>query len=148
MDATSPVLEQQPPPQAILAQMSMGFIVSQAISVAAKLYLADHLKDGPKSVAELTRLTATHEHSLFRLLRGLTSVGIFHKDADERYTNSTLSEFLRSDNPESFRAAAHMICDHEHWRAHGNLLQSVKTGDIAFEYTFGMPVFPYYAANP
>lgn len=150
MDATSPELEQQPqmPPQAIFAQMTMSFIVSQAISVAAKLYIADYLKDGAKSVAELAALTETHEPSLYRLLRGLASAGIFQKQADGRFSNSPLSEILRSDHPESFRAAAHMICDREHWNAHGNMMQSVKTGEIAFEYTFGMPVFPYYAQNP
>lgn len=150
MDATSPELEQQPqmPPQAIFAQMTMSFIVSQAISVAAKLYIADYLKDGAKSVAELAALTETHEPSLYRLLRGLASAGIFQRQADGRFSNSPLSEILRSDHPESFRAAAHMICDREHWNAHGNMMQSVKTGEIAFEYTFGMPVFPYYAQNP
>jgi ubiquinone/menaquinone biosynthesis C-methylase UbiE len=149
MDAAFQQLEQpEMPPQATLAQMSMGFIVSQAISVAAKLYIADHLKDGAKTVEELAAATDTHAPSLYRLLRGLTSVGIFRKDANERYANSDLSEFLRADHPESFRSAAHMICDHEHWRAHGNMLQSVKTGEIAFEYTFGQPIFPYYAENP
>jgi O-methyltransferase domain/Dimerisation domain len=150
MNATSPELEQQPqmPPQAIFAQMSMSFIVSQAISVAAKLYIADYLKDGAKSIAELAALTETHEPSLYRLMRGLASAGIFQKQADGRFSNSPLSEILRSDHPESFRAAAHMICDREHWNAHGNMLQSVKTGEIAFEHTFGMPVFPYYAQNP
>ncbi len=28
------------------------------------------------------------------------------------------------------------------------MLQSVKTGEIAFKHTFGMPVFPYFAQNP
>lgn len=136
------------PPQAIIAQMSMGFIVSQAISVASKLYIADHLKDGAKTIAELAELTGTHEPSLYRLMRGLASAGVFRKEEDGRFSNSVLSEFLRSDHPESFRAASHMICDHEHWRSHGNMLQSVKTGEIAFDYTFGMPVFPYYMQNP
>jgi hypothetical protein len=150
MNAVSPELEKQTemPPQAILAQMSMGFIVSQSISVASKLYIADHLKDGGKTIRELAELTGTHEPSLYRLMRALSSVGVFQKDADGRYSNSALSELLRSDHPESFRAASHMICDHEHWRAHGNMLHSVKTGEIAFEHTFGMPVFPYYAQNP
>lgn len=157
MDATSPKLQPQaeqvttaaaPPPQAVMMQMAMGFIVSQAISVAAKLYIADHLKDGAKSVAELARLTETHEPSLYRLLRALASVGVFRKDAEGRFANSPLSEVLRSDHPDSMRGAAHMICDREHWNAHGNLLQSVKTGEIAFEYAFGQPIFPYYAENP
>jgi hypothetical protein len=146
MDA---VLEQQQlPPAAVMMQMTMGFIVSQAVSVAAKLYLADHLAGGGKTLSELAELSATHEPSLYRLLRALSSVGVFQKDGTGRYVNSPLSETLRSDNPQSMRAAAHMICDREHWHAHGNMLQSVKTGETAFDYTFGMPVFPYFAEKP
>lgn len=149
MDAVSPQSEQPAmPPQALMMQMTMGFIVSQAISVAAKLYLADHLADGAKTLSELAEKTNTHEASLYRLLRALTSVGVFRKNSDGVYENSPLSEVLRSDDPHSLRAAAHMICDREHWNAHGNLLHSVKTGETAFDHTFGMPVFPYFAENP
>lgn len=146
--APAPQPPPQMPPQAMMMQMSMGFIVSQAISVAARLYIADHLKDGAKSIAELARLSETHEPSLYRLMRALASVGVFQKDDEGRFINSPLSEVLLSDHPDSMRAAAHMICDHEHWRSHGNMLQSVKTGEIAFDYTFGMPVFPYFAEHP
>ena len=148
MDAVTAKLEQPLPPPAVMMQMTMGFIVSQSISVAAKLYLADHLAKGGKTLAELAEMTGTHEPSLYRLLRGLTSVGVFQRAADGRYENSPLSEVLRSDHPNSLRAAAHMVCDREHWNSHGNMLQSVKTGEIAFNYTFGMPVFPYFAENP
>ena len=149
MNAVSPELETQTaPPQVVLMQMQMGFIVSQAISVAAKLYIADHLKDGAKTAGELAALASADEPSLYRLMRALTSVGVFKKDAENRFANMEMSEFLRSDHPASMRGAAHMICDHEHWRAHGNMMQSVKTGEIAFDYTFGMPVFPYFAQHP
>jgi hypothetical protein len=149
MDAVSPQLERtEMPPEAVMMQMTIGFIVSQAISVAAKLYLADQLADGAKTLQQLAAATATHEPSLYRLLRALTSVGVFRKNSDGQYENSPLSEVLRSDNPHSLRAAAHMICDREHWNSHGNLLHSVKTGEIAFDHTFGMPVFPYFAENP
>ncbi len=149
MNAVSPELEQPPmPPQAVLAQMAMSFIVSQAMSVAAKLYIADHLKDGAKTVAELAEITQTKVPSLYRLMRALSSAGVFQKDADERFSNTPLSEFLRSDHPESLRGLVHLTGDREHWNAHGNMLQSVKTGEIGFEFTFGTPIFPYYAANP
>ena len=152
MDAVVTAQIEQPqqglPPAAQMMQMTMGFIVSQAISVAAKLYLADRLADGGKTLSELAEITGTHEPSLYRLLRALTSVGVFQRAADGRYENSPLSEVLRSDVPESIRGAAHMICDREHWHAHGNLLHAVKTGETAFDHTFGMPVFPYYMQNP
>jgi hypothetical protein len=149
MNAVSPELEKQtPPPQAVLMQMSMGFIVSQAISVAAKLYIADHLKDGAKNVEQLAWLTETNQPALYRLLRALGSIGVFAEDEDSYFSLTPLSEFLRSDHPESLRGIAHMICDREHWNAHGNLLHSVKTGGIAFENAFGQPFFPYLQDKP
>ncbi len=136
------------PPVAVVSQMLMSYMVSQAISVAAKLYIADHLKDGAKTAEELAELTATHAPSMYRLMRGLASVGVVRKEDDGRFSNTPLGDTLRSDHPESMRATADMICDPEHWNSHGNMLQSVKTGEIAFDYTFGMPVFPYFMANP
>ncbi len=147
MNAASPKTEQIPP-QALLAQMTFGFIISQAISVAAKLHIADKLVEEPQSIGDLAALTETDASSLSRLLRALTSVGIFQRDADRRYTNSPLSEFLRADHPESLCGIAQMICDREHWHAHGNLLQSVRTGENGFTYTFGEPFFQYAATRP
>src|SRR5687767_9121657 len=149
MSAVSPeITKQELPPQAVMMQMVMGFITSQAVSVAAKLYIADHLKNGAKTVEELAEATGTHAPSLYRLMRALTSAGVFSKDAENRFSNTALGEVLRSDHPESIRGAAHMICDREHWNAHGNMLQSVKSGETAFDYTFGKPIFPYLAENP
>ena len=149
MSAVSPeITKQELPPQAVMMQMVMGFITSQAISVAAKLYIADHLAGGAKTVEELAELTQTHTPSLYRLMRALTSAGVFSKDAENLFSNTALGEVLRSDHPESIRGAAHMICDREHWNAHGNMLHSVKTGETAFDYTFGKPIFPYFAEHP
>lgn len=149
MSSVSPeITKQDLPPQAVLMQMLMGFITSQAISVAARLYIADHLKNGGKTVEELAEATQTHAPSLYRLMRALTSAGVFAKDAENRFTNTPLGDALRSDHPASMRAGASMICDREHWQPHGNLMHSVKTGETAFDHTFGMPVFPYFAENP
>ncbi len=149
MNAVSPEIEKtQMPPQAVLMQMLMGFMVSQAISVASKLYIADHLKDGAKNAEQLARLTDTNKPALYRLMRALGSVGVFAEDDESKFSLTPLSEFLRSDHPESLRGIAHMICDREHWNAHGNILHSVKTGGIAFENAFGQPFFPYIQDKP
>lgn len=148
MSSATPELQPQLPPEAIIMQMAMGFIVSQSLAVAARLRIADHLKDGGKTAAELAELTETHEPSLYRLLRSLASSGLLQKDNDGRFSNTPLGDVLRSDHPQSMRAALNMMGDPEHWNSHGNMQQSVKTGEIAFEYTFGMPVFPYFAQNP
>ena len=56
-----------------LLQMITGFWTSQAIYVAAKLGIADLLKDGAKSSDLLAKSTETSPRELYRLLRFLTS---------------------------------------------------------------------------
>lgn len=136
------------PPQAVIIQMAFGFILSQALSVAAKLRIADILADGPKTADEIAQATNAHGPSVFRLLRALAKAGVFKRDDKNRFSNTELSEFLRSDHPESMRGIAHMICDKEHWMAQGSLEHSVRTGDVGFEHTFGKPIFEYYNEHP
>ena len=49
--------------------------------------------------------------------------------------------------PNSMRALAIMYCE-EQYRAWGSLLQSVRTGQPAFERMFGIDVFEYFRQNP
>ena len=72
-DVSRPAL----PPQAVLYQLSIGHYVARALHVAAKLGIADLLKDGPRPVGELAEATATHAQSLARVLRLLVTAGVF-----------------------------------------------------------------------
>lgn len=49
-----------------LMQMIFGFVTTQAISVAARLSLADLLKDGAKSAEELARVLVPQERPELR----------------------------------------------------------------------------------
>ena len=60
-------------PSVPLVDMAMGAWVSQTIYVAAKLGIADVLRDGPKSCDEIAAATHTPSSSLSRLLRALRS---------------------------------------------------------------------------
>lgn len=147
MTPAQPVHEEIPP-QAVLVQMAFGFVLSQALSVAAKLRVADILADGPKTVDEIASEADAHGPSVFRLMRALAKAGIFVRDEEGRWSNTVLSEFLRSDHPDSMRGMVHMICDKEHWMPQGNLEHSVRTGECGFPFTFGKPVFEYFAEHP
>jgi hypothetical protein len=140
--------ESAAPPQFVMLQMITGFWVSRAIYVAAKLGLADLVKDSPKTAAELARLTGTHSPSLYRALRALASVGVFTDDGQGRFAQTPLSETLRSDTPGSMRALAIVELGQEHFPAWGNLMHSIKTGEIAFDNLFKQNAWEYYAQNP
>lgn len=58
-----------------------------------------------------------------------------------------LAEPLRSDVPGSQRSLALMMGD-EHYRAWGNLADTVETGDNAYEKIFGKPIFDHLAEQP
>src|SRR5262245_55603267 len=128
-----------------LANMIGGYYLSQAIYVAAKLGIADHLRNGPRQAAQLAEATGTHAKSLHRLLRTLAGFGIFAEEAGG-FRLTALAELLRSDVPGSLRAEA--LCAGEtHYPAFGELFDSVQTGRPGFDRVFGMPLFDYLAAN-
>jgi hypothetical protein len=131
---------------AALFQMATGYWVSQAIYVAAKLGIADLLQDGPQSYAALAAATGSDAPSLFRLLRALSSVGIFSQLGKDCFALSRLAESLRTDTPTSLRAMVITIGE-IHYQACGNLLHSVQTGRSAFDNTFGASLFDYLQQN-
>jgi SAM-dependent methyltransferase len=136
------------PPGAVLMQMMDGIKVTQLIYVAAKLGLADLLVDGPKSSEELAAAADAHPGALYRVLRALAGVGIFHEISGGRFDLTPLAEPLRSDIPGSLRAWA-MVCGGDwHMRTWSDLLYSVKTGQAAFPHVHGMGTFEYFQHHP
>lgn len=134
-------------PQAQLGQMITAYWTSQAIYAAANFGIADLLTDGPKSADELASATGTKPELLYRLLRALASVGIFAEEDGKRFTLTPLAEPLRSDFAGSQRSLALMMGDAQYW-AWGNLSDTVKTGDNAYEKIFGKPIFEHLAERP
>jgi ubiquinone/menaquinone biosynthesis C-methylase UbiE len=131
-----------------MIQFITNFWTCRAVYAAAKLGIADLLQSGSKTVAELAEATGTHAPSLFRLLRALASVGLFSRDTEGRFGLTTLSETLITDAPGSVRWFLISELGQEHYPAWGNLMHSIKTGEVAFDNAFGMDVWKYFGENP
>jgi hypothetical protein len=137
----------QTPPAAKMLQMLNGLLVTQLIYVAAKLGLADLLEHGPKSSDELASSVNAHPRSLYRLLRALASLGVFAETQDGRFELTSLAVLLQDGVPGSLRAYAVMRGEPWYWQAFGELLHSVRTGEIAFHHSHGMGHFEYFKQN-
>lgn len=135
------------PPAAQLAQMIFGFMTSQAIATAAKLGVADALKDGPRNIDELAQAVAAQPRALYRLLRALASVGVFAEEPDGRFRLTPLAEPLRSDLPGSLRAFSIYFGAEFHMRIWENLDHSVTHGEPAFNHIHKKGVFEYFEEN-
>lgn len=70
----------QPSPQEVILNLALGYLASRGLHVATELGIADLLKDGPKSIAELAHVTGAHQPSLYRLLRMLAGQGVFAEE--------------------------------------------------------------------
>jgi Dimerisation domain len=119
---------QVPPSMQIMELLWPAAMALQTIHVAANLRLADLVASGPKTPAELAAAANVHAASLDRLLRALTSLGIFAKADGGRYRQSALSDVLRSDHPQSVRPWARMLGAGFVWGPTGALDTTVKTG--------------------
>lgn len=120
-----------------------GFWVARAIYAATRLGIPDLLADGPKTTAELARLTASHGPSLYRLLRALASVGLF-SETEDGFRSTPLGDTLRSDVPASLSSFVLMELGESHHRAWGELVHAVRTGEPAFDAAMGVTAWDFF----
>ncbi len=131
-----------------LLHLLRGPWIAQSIHIAAKLGLADLVKEGSRSVEVLAQTTGTHAPALYRLLRLLASVGIFTEDEEKCFGLTPLAEQLLSDVPGSLRILAIIYGEALFWQPWGNIMHSIQTGETAFEHVFGKPIYAYLAETP
>jgi hypothetical protein len=136
-----------PQPWRQLFEKITGSWVSRAIYVAAKLRIADHLAAGPRSAEEIAAAVGVAPRPLYRLLRALAGADVFAQQADGRFLLNPAGELLRENGLDSMWATAIMLGE-EQDRCWSDLLETVRTGDPAFERLFGRPVFDYLGEHP
>ena len=117
--------------------------MTQLIHVAATLGVADLMCDGPKHSHELAASLKVDPEALYRVLRALASIGIFEEADPGCFALTTQAEPLRRDVPGSLRASAILYGEPWFWRACGDLLHSVRTGQPAFDHVHGESLFAY-----
>jgi ubiquinone/menaquinone biosynthesis C-methylase UbiE len=128
--------------------LTAGKWVSQAIAVAAELGIADFLKDGPRTAAEIARMANASKDGVYRLLRALGSVGLFAETGNRRFRLTPLGRLLRTDSPQALGGYARFVGHESTWRPWEELRHSVRTGEPAFDHVFAMPIFEYFAKMP
>lgn len=137
-----------PDPTAGMLEIIEGFWLSRAVYIVAKLGIADLLAEEPRTADELAHTTQSHAPSLYRILRALASRNIFTEDAAGRFSMTPPAAPLLTDARGSLRAILMTELGEEHYPAWGNLLHTVKTGETAFDHTFRMSPWEFFAQNP
>ena len=135
--------EPAPRPFEQMQRMLSGHFLAQCLHVAAKLEIADLIEKGHATVDELTIATACHGPSLHRLLRTLSSVGVFAEQANNRFALTPLGATLRSDAPDSVRDMAIFMASAPMWQSWGSLLDSLMAGEPSFPRLYDASLYQY-----
>jgi hypothetical protein len=118
------------------------------IYVAARLGLADELRNGPLPVEHLAQTVGANAQALYRLLRALASLGLFAEVGERTFALTPLAQLLRSDAPASVRNVALLYGADWLWQAYGQMLYSVQTGRQAFAHVHAEELFAYLHNHP
>ena len=129
----------------LLDFIRQGMLVP-AIAVAAKLGIADLLRERPRGADELAAATGAHAPTLYRLLRTLAGVGLFEEDGAGRFALTRIGSALRTGEPA--RDLALFFSSPSVWAAWGSLEHSVFTGESAFRHANGMALFDFLEDHP
>jgi SAM-dependent methyltransferase len=131
-----------------MMEMLYGALATQMISVAAELGIADLLADGPRPVEELAAASDADPDGLYRLLRGLASLGIFAETDPRTFTLTPLADTLRTGAEGSMRWLAQEVGGRTRLLAYSELTHSVRTGKPAFDQAHGTSMWAYLQSHP
>ena len=135
------------PGNLVLYEHFQYFWLLPCLRVAAELDIAGIIKDKPLTISELAIKTRTDPQYLFRIMRALTSNGIFKPRKDGKYSNSPMSKAL-IDGKGSLR---YMIMQHLgnfNWGTFNELIHAVRTGNDAVTKVYGKGIYDYLSEHP
>ena len=126
-------MTKNPPPPTVMLNLAIGYWIARLIYVAAKLKLADPLKDGPRTVDDLATAAGVQAPALYRVLRALASVGVF-AETNEPAVQAHAARRHPSDRRPRLHARryARFIVENYWFDAWNQLLSGVTTGELPF----------------
>jgi SAM-dependent methyltransferase len=135
------------PGNVVLYEHFQNFWLMPAIYVAAELNIAERLRTGPKTAAQLAAESGADADALYRVLRALANHGIFREKKNRHFELTATARGLL-DQEGSLR---NMILHHlgrVNRETVWDLLHTVKTGQDAFSHVHGKEVYEYLREHP
>ncbi len=134
--------------QATILRITGQILPARCIAIAAELGLSDKLAERPMTAEELANSCDVHAPSLFRLLRFLASIEIYHQDKTGHFRNTDASEVLRDNVAGSVRSMVRIAWQDVIWDTYKELPKAIKTGQTAFTLAHEEVFFDKLASEP
>jgi SAM-dependent methyltransferase len=134
------------PANVAVYEMSQQFWLSKMIGVACELNLAEIVGDNNLDIADIARQAGADTASLYRLMRALSSEGIFKESQGRTFSNTARSNALIG-GPGSMKYMIEHQLHHDNWSVVGEMKYSVQTGKSAVRKLFGKSAFEQIASD-
>ena len=131
-----------------MAQMLIGFFVTQIVGAVATYSIADHLAKGPVTAEQIATVEGIDSTAAFRLLRACASLGLVTCDEGLTFSATPLLGTLRANVPGSLHSLAIAWSAPGHWLSWGRFLDAVRTGESQTVPALGAALWDYYAQQP
>lgn len=143
---TIPALGPDSPPLQIM-RLGLGNQASAVLATAARLGIADHVADGPKTVGELAERTGANPESLLRFMRAAAAFGLCEIVDSKTFGPTPMSECLRV-GPNSLQGFALGMGQPGHLRPFEHLFTGVMENRSVARDALGMEMWEYYDTHP
>ncbi len=129
-------------PGVTVMSLAVAYWSSRCLHIIADLGVADVLGDAPQTAEALATGLDVQPQVLHRVLRNLSSHGMFEMKGD-RFVHNDASRLLRTDSPTSMRSFSRMMGMKVHWDAYRELDHSLRTGQPAIDQVAEGGLFGY-----
>jgi len=130
------------PGNVVLYEQFQYFWLLPALYVAAKLDIATLLKDEPLTAEEIAKRLNLHQDNVSRIMRALSSQGIFKMKGDDRYRLNGMAKGLLNEQG----SLRYMILHHlgpVNWNLMSNLEYALTTGKDPFKDKYGKEIYEF-----
>lgn len=135
-------------PGEMLFSLAASFMISRTICAAAQLGIADLIDRGVQHIDDMAKQLNADPDSLHRLMRALTSVGLFVESSPQQYELTPMSVILLEKSTISLKHCLAMMADKSWWDAWSGLNDTVLSGEPTIIKVLGMDFDAYLAQHP
>ena len=128
-------------------EKARGFWIAKSIGVACELNLAEIIGEQELSVEEIAKQSNTDPSALYRLMRALSSEGIFKETKSKVFQNSDYSHAL-IEAPGNLKNMILHQMSQSNWQLVNELKTSVISGKNSAQKLFGTDIFTHLQINP
>jgi len=136
------------PSRAVIVQLMAGKQIAFSLAGVARLGVADYMSEHTVAVEVLARKVDAQPDALFRVMRLLTSVGVFEELHGRQFALTPVGKHLQTDVPGSVRYLAAFSGDEWAVRAYEQFLHCLRTGQDGVSKAYGKHAFDLLAERP